>query len=197
MSGQQHVPTELYPRERPGTHCTGGCAWYNWYYKPALCSCVNTKQVRNELNWIVVAVVVVVEACALEVKRSAVSDISSTPVLQVHFNEQRNCKCNYNCNDFIVTDTCSCCCVSKNSVAHGKRLICGYGLRRRNSHEIMGSLELRHASNNFEYNVNENPTRCKSMQIFIYCKVTLHVSGVTAPITRSTKNCNRSLRYRS
>ena len=35
------------------------------------------------------------------------------------------------------------------------------------------------------------------MQIFIYCKVTLHVSGVTAPIIRSTKNCNCSLRYRS
>jgi len=45
-------------------------------------------------------------------------------------------------------------------------------------------------------NVNKNPTRCNSMQIFIYCKVTLHVSGVTAPIIRSTKNCNRSLRYR-
>ena len=41
----------------------------------------------------------------------------------------------------------------------------------------------------------KNPTRCNSMQIFIYCKVTLHVSGVTAPIIRSTKNCNRSLRY--
>jgi len=25
------------------------------------------------------------------------------------------------------------------------------------------------------------------MQIFIYCKVTVHVSGVTAPIIRSTK----------
>jgi len=37
-------------------------------------------------------------------------------------------------------------------------------------------------------NVNKNPTRCNSMQIFIYCKVTLHVSGVTAPIIRSTKN---------
>jgi len=33
------------------------------------------------------------------------------------------------------------------------------------------------------------------MQIFIYCKVTVHVSGVTAPIIRSTKNCNRSLWY--
>ena len=33
------------------------------------------------------------------------------------------------------------------------------------------------------------------MQIFIYCKVTLHVSGVTAPIIRSAKNCNRKLRY--
>ena len=42
---------------------------------------------------------------------------------------------------------------------------------------------------------NKNPTRCNSMQIFIYCKVTLHVSGVKAPIIRSTKNCNRSLRY--
>ena len=25
-----------------------------------------------------------------------------------------------------------------------------------------------------------------------YCKVTVHVSGVTAPIIRSTKNCNRN-----
>ena len=30
-----------------------------------------------------------------------------------------------------------------------------------------------------------------------YCKITLHVSGVTAPIIRNTKNCNRCLRYRS
>jgi len=28
------------------------------------------------------------------------------------------------------------------------------------------------------------------MQIFIYCKVTLHVSGVTAPFSRSTKTLN-------
>ena len=47
------------------------------------------------------------------------------------------------------------------------------------------------------FNVIKNPTRCNSMQIFIYCKVILHVSAVTAPIIRSTKNCNRSLRYRS
>ena len=33
--------------------------------------------------------------------------------------------------------------------------------------------------------------------MFIYCKVTLHVSGVTAPIIRSTKNFNRNLWYRS
>ena len=45
--------------------------------------------------------------------------------------------------------------------------------------------------------VNKNPTRCNSIQIFIYCKVTLHVSGVTAPIIRCAKNCKRSLRYRS
>ena len=32
--------------------------------------------------------------------------------------------------------------------------------------------------------VNKNPTRCNSMQIFIHCKVTVHVSGVTAPIIR-------------
>jgi len=31
------------------------------------------------------------------------------------------------------------------------------------------------------------------MQTFIYCKVTLHVSDVTAPIIRSTKMCNRYL----
>jgi len=35
------------------------------------------------------------------------------------------------------------------------------------------------------------------MQIFIYCKATLHVSGVTEPIIRSIKNCTHSLRYRS
>ena len=36
--------------------------------------------------------------------------------------------------------------------------------------------------------LKKNPNRCNSMQIFIYCKVTLHVSGVTAPIIRSTKS---------
>jgi len=50
---------------------------------------------------------------------------------------------------------------------------------------------------NFPFIVNKNPTSCNSMQIFIYCKVTLHVSGVTATIIRSTKNCNRNLQYRS
>jgi len=35
------------------------------------------------------------------------------------------------------------------------------------------------------------------MQIFIHCKTTLHVLGVTAPIIRSINNCTRSLRYRS
>jgi len=30
-----------------------------------------------------------------------------------------------------------------------------------------------------------------------HCKVTLHVSGVITPIIRSTKKCNRSLRYKS
>jgi len=49
---------------------------------------------------------------------------------------------------------------------------------------------------NFVYYVNKHPTRCNSMQIFIYCKVTLNVSSVRSPIIRSAKNCNRSLRYR-
>jgi len=61
----------------------------------------------------------------------------------------------------------------------------------------VGKKKVIHISTNFHVFVNKNPTRCKSMQIFIYCKVTLHVSGVIAPIIRSTKNCNRSLRYRS
>jgi len=47
-----------------------------------------------------------------------------------------------------------------------------------------------------QFNVNKYPTRCNCTQIFIHCKVTLHVSGVAAPIIRSTKNCNRNLRYR-
>ena len=31
------------------------------------------------------------------------------------------------------------------------------------------------------YNVNKGPTRCNSMQTFIHCHVTLHVSGVMHP----------------
>jgi len=47
-------------------------------------------------------------------------------------------------------------------------------------------------------NINKNPTTCNSMQSdLFYCKITLHVSGVTVPIIRGTKNCNRSLRCRS
>ena len=45
--------------------------------------------------------------------------------------------------------------------------------------------------------VNKSPTRCNSTQTFIYCRVTLHVSGVTAPIIRSTKNCICHLWYKS
>jgi len=42
--------------------------------------------------------------------------------------------------------------------------------------------------------LNKSPTRCNSMQSDLFhCKVTLHVSGDT--VIRSTKNCNRSLRY--
>ena len=55
----------------------------------------------------------------------------------------------------------------------------------------------RFSQNTTNFNVDKYPTRCNSMQIFIHCKVTLHVSGVTAPIIRSTKNCNPNLRYRS
>jgi len=46
--------------------------------------------------------------------------------------------------------------------------------------------------------LNKSPTRCNSMQSDLFhCKDTVRVSGVTAPIIRGTKNCNRSLRYRS
>jgi len=37
--------------------------------------------------------------------------------------------------------------------------------------------------------------RCNSMQIFIYCKAALHVSGVAAPIIRSIKNCTGGRGY--
>ena len=43
----------------------------------------------------------------------------------------------------------------------------------------------------------QKSNRCNSMQTFIHWKTTLHVSGVTAPIIRSIKNCTRSLRYKS
>ena len=45
--------------------------------------------------------------------------------------------------------------------------------------------------------LTKGPTRCNSTQTFIYCRVTLHVSGVTAPIIRSTKNCICYLWYKS
>jgi len=32
-----------------------------------------------------------------------------------------------------------------------------------------------------KFNVNKRPTQCNSMQTFIHCHVTLHVSGVTHP----------------
>jgi len=35
-------------------------------------------------------------------------------------------------------------------------------------------------------NINKNPTRCNSTQIFIYCKVTLHVSGVLKTVTAAS-----------
>jgi len=48
------------------------------------------------------------------------------------------------------------------------------------------------------FNINKSPTRCISMQSdLFYCRITLHVSGVTAPIIRSAKSCKRGLRYRS
>ena len=37
------------------------------------------------------------------------------------------------------------------------------------------------------FNVNKGPTRCNSMQTFIHCHVTLHVSGVTHPSSRVIK----------
>jgi len=46
--------------------------------------------------------------------------------------------------------------------------------------------------------LNKSPTRRNSMlSDLFHHKATLHVSGVTAPTIWSTKNCNRSLRYRS
>ena len=36
-------------------------------------------------------------------------------------------------------------------------------------------------------NVNKGPTRCNSMQTFIHCHVTLHVSGVTHPSSGALK----------
>jgi len=46
--------------------------------------------------------------------------------------------------------------------------------------------------------LNKSRTIRNSMQSDLFhCVVTLHVSGFTAPIIKSTKNRKRSLRYRS
>ena len=55
----------------------------------------------------------------------------------------------------------------------------------------------KHKSRKVKTMLIKGPTWCNSMQTFIHCKVTLHVSRVTVPIIRSTKNCNRYLWYRS
>ena len=51
--------------------------------------------------------------------------------------------------------------------------------------------------NRIRIQCEQKSNRSNSMQIFIYCKTTLHVSGVTAPIIRRIINCTRSLRYRA
>jgi len=34
VSGQQHAPAAIYPRERPGTHCIGGWVWTGGKSRP-------------------------------------------------------------------------------------------------------------------------------------------------------------------
>jgi len=72
-------------------------------------------------------------------------------------------------------------------------LMMGAGCQPQNQFE--GHSKLKHNGNYTYHNVNKNPTSCNSIQIFIYCKVTLHVSGVTAPIIRSTKTCTGGCGY--
>ena len=63
--------------------------------------------------------------------------------------------------------------------------------------EVSGAVRLIYRSLGVK-RLSKIPTRCNSVQSDIFhCKVTLHFSGVTAPIISSTKNYNRSLRYRS
>ena len=50
-------------------------------------------------------------------------------------------------------------------------------------------------SGTHDFSVNKNPTHATVCRYLFTAK--LHVSGVTAPIIRSIKNCTRSLRYRS
>ena len=56
------------------------------------------------------------------------------------------------------------------------------------THMLYKNLRLIYIYKYHLFNVNKNPTRCNGMQIFIYCKVALHVSGVTAPIIRVLKS---------
>jgi len=46
--------------------------------------------------------------------------------------------------------------------------------------------------------LNKSPTIRNNMQSDLFhCKVTIHISGFTAPINKNTKNSKRSLRYSS
>jgi len=48
---------------------------------------------------------------------------------------------------------------------------------------------------NVVFTLNKSPNRINRLQSDLFhCKIALHVSRVTAPIIRSTKNCNRSYR---
>ena len=48
-------------------------------------------------------------------------------------------------------------------------------------HQPVIQYHIVHLFNDFWCYVNKGPTRCNSMQTFIHCHVTLHVSGVTHP----------------
>jgi hypothetical protein len=49
VGGQQHAPTALYSRERPGTHCTGGISLHAFLLEKQTFSTADYEVVKDDM----------------------------------------------------------------------------------------------------------------------------------------------------